>query len=208
MAKLKAQKREKLGTRSARRLRQDGLVPGIVYGHGQETIPITLSEHDLELAILHGQRVLELQIGRKKENVLVKEVQYDTYGQHALHVDLARVSLDERVEVTLPIVLRGTPDEGGVVQQNISDVTIRCVVTEIPEQIRASVSGMKVGDVMHLSDLPLPQGAELADEPEGIVCSIVMVAEEEPLAAEQPETAEPEVVGEKPQEESEQDEKS
>ena len=197
MAQLKVTKRQELGTRNVRRLREDGKIPGIIYGHAQQNVPITLDEHDLKLAIAHGERVLELNVARKTENVLIKEIQYDTFGQRILHVDLTRVALDERVEVTVPIVLRGTPVEG-ILQQRISDVSVRSLVTKIPEDIRAAVGEMNVGDTLRLRDLPLPEETELLDDPEAIVCSIIVMAEEpEEVPAEEAEAApEPEVLGE------------
>ncbi len=208
MAVLKATKRSDLGTRKVRLLRKKGDIPGVIYGHGEEVIPVTLHEHEVELAILHGERLLEVRIGNKKHNVLIKEIQYDTFGHEVLHIDLTRVNLDERVEVTVPVVLRGTPvgiDEGGVLQQAASEVTVECVVTAIPEEIRISVADLKVGDTLHMSDLPLPEGAKLMSDPEAVICSLSIVAEEEeaPVEAEEEETAaveEPEVIGEKKEE--------
>ncbi len=199
MPLLKATKRDALGTRKARRLRQNGNIPGIIYGHGEQAVPVTLSEHDVELVVLHGERLLEVELDGETHNVLIKEVQYDTFGQDVLHVDLTRVRLDERVEVTVPIVLRGRPaglDEGGVLHQMAPEATIECVVTGIPDDLRVNVADLKVGDSLHMRDLPLPEGATLLEEPEVLVCSVTVVAEEEEAPAEEA-AAEPEVIGEK-----------
>ena len=209
MALLKASKRSELGTRKVRNLRQQGLIPAIIYGHGKDTVPVTLNGHDVDLAIHHGQRVLEIKLSGKKENVLIKDIQYDTFGQDILHVDLARVSLDETVEVTVPIVLRGTPAgaaEGGVLQQIAPDVQIRCLVTAIPEEIRASVNDLKVGESLQMRDLPLPDGADLLSDVDAIVCSVSLVAEEEIEEAPPEEAAaEPEIIGEKKAEDQQQE---
>jgi len=204
---LKANKRTQVGTRAVRKLRKAGSIPGIIYGHSEAPLAITTSEHDVELALQHGERVLEMDVDGETINVLIKDVQYDTFGHEVLHVDLTRVNLDERVEVTVPVVLRGTPagaEEGGVLSQNTSDVTIECVVTAIPEELRVDVNAMKIGDVLHLSDLTLPEGAELVDEPEAVLCSVQLVAEEEEEeeeeAVEDEQGAEPEVIGGKPEE--------
>jgi len=209
MAMLKAGKRTEIGTRKARALRRQGSVPGIIYGHGEKPLPITLNRHDLGVVIDHGERLLELKIGKAGQNVLVKEVQYDTFGQEILHVDLTRVDLDERVTVTVPIVLRGTPvgvdEEDGVMQQAAPDVEVECRVNRIPEEIRASVTDLHVGDAIHMRDLELPQGASLVSEPEAIVCSVSVVAEEPEAEVEEAEegAGQPEVIGEKPAEEAE-----
>ncbi len=214
MALLKAQKRLDAGTRKARALRKQGLIPGVIYGHGRKTQPITMSEHDVTLAVLHGERLLEIELDGKKENALIKEVQYDTFGQEVIHVDLARVRLDERVEVTVPIVLRGTPvglASDGVLQQAANEVTMECIVTEIPEDISIQVTDLEVGEARYMRDLPLPEGAKLVSNSDTMVCSVIVIAEEEapPEVAEAEEAApEPEIIGEKPEpEEGEQETK-
>lgn len=206
MAVMKVIKREEAGTRSARRLRKKGLIPGVIYGHGEATESITLQEHEVELAILHGERLLEIDCEGKKQNVLIKDLQYDTFGQQVLHVDLARVHLDERVEVTVQIVLRGTPvgvtEESGMLQQTAAQVRIECTVQAIPEEIVVMVTELKVGDALTGADLPLPDGAKLLDDPASPVAAVRLVAEEEAEAPEQgPAAAEPEVVGEEKPEE-------
>ena len=210
MAVVKGTKRTELGSRKARRMRKQGEIPAIVYGHGEEAEPITLYEHDVELAVLHGERLLELELDDRKENVLIKDIQYDTFGHEILHLDLTRVSLDERVEVTVPIVLRGTPAgavEGGVLHQTAAEATVECLVTAIPEELRVSVAEMKIDDVLHMRDVPLPEGAKLLEDPETIVCSLSLVAEEvvAPVAVEAP-AGEPEVIGEKAEEKEEEKE--
>ncbi len=203
---LKASMREDRGTRSARHLRTQGMIPAVLYGHGKETLAITLSHHDLHTAVTHSERVLEIDLGGKPQNVMIKDVQWDTFGQHLLHVDLTRVDLDERVSVTVLIVLRGTPigveRENGVLQQMTSQVSIECAVRNIPEDLRTSVIGLKVGDALQLKDLELPEGATFLDDPETMVCNVTVVAEEEEaLAEEGDEDAGPEVIGEKNEDE-------
>jgi large subunit ribosomal protein L25 len=207
MPALKATKRSEIGTRKVKPLRSAGQLPGIIYGHKLDAVAITLQLHEVELAIHHGERLLEVDVDGATENVLIKEIQYDTFGQDILHVDLARVDLDELVEVTVQIVLRGTPVgaiEGGVLTQAMAETAIECMVRDIPEEIRLSVTELKVGDSLHLRDLKLPEGAKLIGEPGELVCSVNLVAEEvEPAPAEGEETTQPEVIGAKPEEEDE-----
>jgi len=208
MAVLKATKREGTGTRKARQLRNQGLIPGVIYGHGLESTPVTLSEHDVELAIMHGERLLEVDLDGKKENALIKDVQYDTYGQVVTHLDLARVNLDERVEVTVAIVLKGTPagvaEEGGVLQQIAAEAKIECPVRAIPESIDVSVSDMGIGQSLTIADLSLPDGSRCLDDPAAPVAVVRVVAEEEAAPAEEEEApAEPEVIGEKQESDAE-----
>jgi len=205
---MKAEKRAVLGTRASRQFRKLKKVPAIIYGHGVTPVAVALDGRELEKAIHHGDRLLELDLGDQKENVLVKEVQYDTYQQDIIHVDFARVNLDERVTVTVPILLRGTPAgaaDGGVIMPNIATVEIECLVTAIPDDVRASVTDMKLGDTLHMKDLPLPEGAKLISKGELIVASCTKIAEEvvaapaegEVVAAAATEGAAPEVIGEK-----------
>ena len=203
MEALKATRRSKMGTRPTRALRAQGLTPGIIYGHGKENVSIALNRHDLDVAIAHGERLLEIDLGKVKENVLVKDVQYDTFGQVIIHIDLTRVDLHDRVEVTVAVVLRGTPagvDEGGVLQQQTSEVTIECLVTAIPDDIRTQVNALNIGDSLRVGDLELSEGATLVTDPQQLLCSVIVVAEEEvPAEREEAEAgAEPEVIGEKP----------
>ena len=204
MAALKARLRTEHGTRAARQLRKEGLIPAVVYGHGQPTVSVALNEHEVDLAIHHGERILEIELDKKKENVLIKDVQWDTFGQQPLHVDLARVDLDERVQVTIPIVLRGTPagiSDGGVMQQSAAEVEIEVAVRKIPDEIRISVVSLAVGETIRMSDLELPEGATLLGDPEGPICSLILIAEEpEPEPAEPEEAPEPEIIGERGEE--------
>ncbi len=204
MAVLKASKREAFGTRKVKPLRAAGMIPGIVYGHNEPPLPITLSAHDVSVALAHGERLLELDVAGQVQNVLVKEVQYDPMGQEILHMDLTRVDLDERVEVTVPIVLRGTPAgaaDGGVLHQVSAEVTVECTVRAIPEEIRMSVAEMKIDDVLYMRDLPLTEGAVLVDDGETLVATVSVVKEEvEAPAPLEAAPAEPEVIGEKKEE--------
>jgi large subunit ribosomal protein L25 len=191
---MQAQARGELGSKKNRKLRQKGLVPGVVYGHKESIVPVTLPRKELSAYLAKGAHVFDLSVDGKSETVLVKEVQYDHLGIEVLHVDFARVSLTEKVTVTVPIELKGTPkgeDEGGVLTQVISDLEVECVVTDIPEAIRHNVSDMGLDAVLHVKELTLPPGVRpLADEDQ-VVATLSVVADEEAEAAE----GEPEVIG-------------
>src|SRR2546430_1155307 len=146
-AQITAKPRPELGSRANKRLRDAGFVPGVVYGHKEAVVPVTLPRKELSNHLSHGAHVFDLALDGKSEKVLVKEVQYDPLGIEVIHVDFARVSLDERVEVTVPLELKGTPKgeaDGGVLQQILSELEIECLVTETPEAIRHNVSEMGV----------------------------------------------------------------
>jgi len=207
MALLQITKREKLGSRHARQLRSKAMVPGIIYAHGEPNTPVSLRTHDIEAAVQHGERLLRAELDGKEENFLIKDVQYDFLGQQILHVDLARVRLDERVEVTVPVSLRGTPvgvdAEGGVLTQHLAELTVECLVTEIPEEVRAPVVDLHVNESLRVADLSLPENVKVLVDPETVVASVTVMAEEEvEVPAEGAATGEPEVIGEKPEEET------
>src|SRR5881227_2023107 len=160
-AQISAKPRPELGSRANKRLRDAGFIPGVIYGHKEAVIPVTLPKKEVVNHIHSGAHLFDLNLDGKSEKVLVKEVQYDHLGMEVLHVDFARVSLDEKVEVTVPLELKGEPKgtaEGGVLQQIISALEIECLVTDIPEIIRHNVSEMALDDVLHIKELQLPPG--------------------------------------------------
>ncbi len=200
-ANVTAQPRSELGSRANKRLRDKGFIPGVIYGHKEAVVPVTLAKKEVVGYLDKGAHVFDIAMDGKSEKVLVKEVQYDHLGQEVLHVDFARVSLDERVEVTVPLELKGEPKgeaDGGVLQQIVAELELECLVTEIPDAIRHNVSEMALGDVLHIKDLKLPPGVKAMQDEDLIVATVKVVAEEAP--AEAPEgSAEPEVIGRKPE---------
>jgi len=198
-AQISVKQRSELGSRANKRLRDGGQVPGVIYGHKEAVIPITLPKKDVTNHLSHGAHVFDLNFDGRSEKVLVKEVQYDHLGLEVIHVDFARVSLDEKVEVTVPLELKGTPKgeaDGGVLQQVLSELEIECLVTEIPEVIRHNVSEMALDDVLHVRDLQLPAGVRVLQDEDLIVAAVREVQEEAAVPAAEGE-AEPEVIGRK-----------
>ncbi len=149
-----------------------------------------------------AQHLFALTLDGKAENVLVKEVQYDHLGMEVIHVDFARVDLNERVEVTVPLEFKGTPKgeaDGGVLQQLVSELEIECVVTNIPDAIRYNVSEMALDSILHLKDIKLPEGVRALQDEDLIVASCKEIEEEVEEGA--ADTAEPEVIGKKKEDE-------
>ena len=200
---VKAEARNERGSRANKRLRDQGLIPGVIYGHKQDVLPITLPKKETVNHLNHGAHVFSLAIDGKTENALVKEVQYDHLGMEVLHIDFARVDLNERVTVTVPIELRGTPKgaaDGGVLTQVMADLEIECVVTDIPEVIKHSVADMELNSALHIKDLKLPAGATATHDGELIVATVKAIVEAAPAEAAEG-SAEPEVIGKKKEEE-------
>lgn len=202
---LKAEKRETTGTRAARKVRAAGMIPMVIYGHKQEALAVQTSYHDLALELQHRHRLLTVELDGKQERLLVKDVQYDHLYEKIVHVDLTHVNLDERVEMTVMVELRGTPEgaaEGGVLDQTLAEVTLECPVTSIPERIRASVMHLQVGDSLVAGDLEMPEGSTLVTDATAVVAAVRVLAEEPEEEVAEPEVgaSEPEIIGGKPEE--------
>ena len=187
-----------------KRLRQTGKIPAVLYGHGEGTVMLTASEKEINKMIDAGSHIIDL-AGEVSGTALVKEVQWDALGSNVLHLDLARVDANEKVEVTLQVVLHGEAPgvkDGGVVSLVRKELLILCPVSAVPDNIVCEIGGLELDGVISAGDLELPEGAELARSPDQTIASCQepqKQAEEE--AEEATEGAEPEVIGEdKPEE--------
>jgi large subunit ribosomal protein L25 len=195
--------RKETGTRAARRLRRDGHVPAVLYGHGEKCVELATSRDAVHAMVRHGSRFVEL-TGAVKTAAVVRELQWDTYGVEPVHVDFLRVSKSDRVKVKVPIDLKGEcPGQraGGVLNLVMHEVEIECTADTIPDHIHAQVGHLEVGHVIKVRDLQLPKGATpVADGDETVVTCLVPAKKGEEAA---PAAAEPEVIGRKPAEEGE-----
>ena len=203
---LETQPRQGRGTQAARRLRRQGLVPAVIYGHKKETVPIALNGEELHNAIRHGARVVDLKSGAGTEHALIQDLQWDHLGKDIIHVDFRRVDVDERVEVPVPIELRGIAPgvtAGGLLDQPLHTLTVECPVNAVPDSIRVNIGELQLDQSIHVRDLHLPPEVKVLDDPDAIVVHIrppqvEAEAAAAPVAAEQ---AEPEVIGRKAAEE-------
>jgi large subunit ribosomal protein L25 len=198
--RLKVDIREQTGSKAAVKVRQGGRIPAILYGHKQEPVAISLDAHDFVEGLHHGHRLMDLQIGRKLQKAIVKDLQYDYLGKDVIHADLVRVDATETVKVTVPIELRGTArgaEHGGIVEEHADHLEVECKVTDIPECIVVGVKQIEVGDVLHARDIELPEGVKLVTDPEMLIvtCSLVAAAKTTEQLEEEVPSA-PEVIGE------------
>ena len=176
---LKAELREHAGSKHAAKVRKQGRIPAIVYGHKQEPVAISLDAHNFVERVHHGQRLIDVQIGKKKEKMIVKDLQYDYLGKDIIHADLMRVSVTEMVKVTVPIELKGIAKgthEGGIIEEHADHLEIECRATDIPETIVVWVKEVSVGDALHAGDIELPDGVKLSSSPETLVVTCHLVA--------------------------------
>jgi large subunit ribosomal protein L25 len=205
MAELvKVERRETRGKRNARRGRRKGMLPAVLYGHGEEAISLALPADEFESAVRRGARLVKL-AGAVDEQAFIRAIQWDTWGTHVLHVDFTRVSEHEKVEVRVMIELRGEAPglkAGGVVKQNLHEVQIECEATAIPDKLHVNINHLEMGQAITVAQLELPPGITLFAEPETVVveCAEPVEVVEEAGA---PTEGEPEVIGRKKEEEEE-----
>lgn len=199
---IKVESRRAAGTRAARRLRRTGKLPAILYGHKLDPVSLTLDRHEVERQIGQGAHLLNLKLEGKEQACLIKDVQYDHLGSTPLHLDLTRVDLTERVKVQVPLEFRGTPqgvsESGGSFMQELGQIEVECLVSDIPEIIRVEVGELALDQVLHAKDLVLPEGVSSAADPEAVIAMVRMPAAKLAEAAEPTETpaaeGEPEVI--------------
>jgi large subunit ribosomal protein L25 len=195
--------RSQHGKLNNRRLRRAGKIPAVLYGHGLENVNLTVSAEALAATLRHGTRLVNL-TGAVEESAFIREFQWDTWGTHVLHVDFTRISIDEEVEVTVGIELRGEAPgvrEGGILDQFIHDVKIACPAGSIPEKLRVNINQLKLDEKIPLAQLELPSGTRLlVDDFEAVVVQCRLPAEEPEEAPAEPAPGEPEVIGAKKEE--------
>lgn len=208
-ATIKAKLRTQLGTQSARKLRRQGELPGVIYGHKLEPVHIVVQKEDMWSLIRHGSRVVDVVVeNRSAEKCFVREVQWDALGKEVLHVDFVRIRTDERVRTTVPVQLRGTPagvQAGGVLQQPLHTLEVECLAIHIPEAIRVNVADLQIGQAIHVRDLQLPEGVVALADPEAIVVQVAQAKAEAAPAEEVVGPMEPEVIGRKAAEKEEEE---
>src|SRR5688572_19699403 len=207
---LSAEKRAGRGSRKARHLRTEGKVPGVVYGHKEETISVSLSLHDLAQAVRHGARVVDLKTDAGVQTAQIIELQWDHLGQEILHVDFKRVSRDERIAVDVRVELRGIAPgvaAGGVLDQPLHTLKVECLAIAIPDSLRVNIGELQLDGAIHVKDVKPPEGAKILSDPEAIVVQVSAPAAEPAPVGEAPATAEPEVIGRAKEEEGEAEEK-
>ena len=179
---LHATMRDRLGSRYSRRVRSAGRLPAVVYGHKQDPVPISIDTREAMRMIGKGERVFTLEVeGGEHETVLLKELQYDHLGTNPVHADFARVDLDERVQVSVPIHLvgeaPGLKKAGAIMIHPVTEVELECAVVNLPEYIEVEVTALGVGESIRVSDVPLPKPTmKMLSDPDGDVAHIVIQA--------------------------------
>lgn len=192
--------------KTSKRLAAKGQLPAVLYGVGRDPMPVSIDRHDFELfAANHaaGATLVELKLeGTKKPiNAMIREVQHSPIKGNIVHVDFQEVSMNKAVHASVALSLVNDPAgvrAGGVLTVNIHELTVEAKPGDLPETLEHDVSALEVGDVLHVSDITAPKGVVLIDDPELVIASVTA-----PTVAEEPEleAAEPELIGEKSEEE-------
>jgi large subunit ribosomal protein L25 len=208
--------RDQVGKGAARTLRSKGLIPAVIYGHGRDPQPLSLNSRDLDKLLGHIQAestVIEVSVGGTTAKTLIREIQRHPIKRQILHVDFQALVAGEKVTVSIPILLEGIPEGvrlgGGVLDQTLRELEIEVDPSNIPDHIEFDVTNMVIGDSVHVSDLKMPEGVEVLDDPETSVAVLAAprAVIEETAATEPVEgaegVAEPEVIGKGPGDEEE-----
>jgi large subunit ribosomal protein L25 len=178
--KLQVQARESRGSAASRRLRAQGLIPGVLYGDGDTAHPFAIEERELRKALtgdhgLHAILDVVLEGQQKAHHAVVKEYQLDPVRTRLLHIDLHEVRLDQAIQTNVVVELVGEAigqKEGGVLSQINREVRVEALPMEVPDHLDLDVSAMVIGDSMRLSDLRVPGGVTLLDDPETVLATL------------------------------------
>jgi len=196
---LSVQERTERGSRATRRLRRQGLVPGVVYG-GKDggCSAFSVDARELRRVLIAGSAVFDVAIDGSARPVIVKDQQHHPVREHLTHIDLLEVRLDEKIQTTVALEITGVEEapgvkEGGIVEHVTRELNIEALPTSIPENITVDVSHLEIAGTMHLSEVTAPEGVEFLDDPEETIVATVTT----PTEVEEPEIEEEaELVGE------------
>lgn len=197
---IEVKKRAVVGSIGVRKLRGQGMVPAVLYGHGEENQNLMVRSDSLNTVIRHGSKLLSL-TGDVTDWALLREVQWDTFGVQVLHVDFTRVSQTEAVEVTLPVELHGQAPgigEGGQLNFVTHELTIKCPAASIPDHLIVTLNNLHLGKSIHANEVTLPEGAKMITPGQVVVVQVVKPHQE--VEVEPGSAAEPELIR-KPKEE-------
>lgn len=178
---LHVEARAKLGKQPTKRLRAAGQIPGVLYGHGEASVSLSLPKAAVAAVIRHGTRVVQLS-GAVQDSAIVKDVQWDPIGVEVLHVDLARVDRDEKVRLEIRLEMKGDAigaRQGGILELVMHELEIECPVVDLPDRLIVNVSGLEVGKAILASAIELPPNARLLTDPEAMVVHCVLPQDEE-----------------------------
>ena len=182
--KIAAETRTEFGKGAARRIRRDDKVPAVLYGGGVDPVHVTLPGHALMMALKNSNALLNIDFGDSNHLVIPKQVQRDPIRGFIEHADLLIVKKGEKVTVDIPVHLIGEAAPGSMVVQENTTVSVEAEATAIPNFFELSIEDLEIGSLLHASDIELPEGSELGDDPEMLIVNITAAPTEAELDAE------------------------
>ncbi|MBI2213162.1 MAG: 50S ribosomal protein L25 [Acidobacteria bacterium] len=200
---LEVSRREKTGKEQAKKLRQQGKIPAIVYGGHRDPVPVSVDlkvVSELVKKSEHGVRsifLLEMAGSDQKRHAMIKDVTINPISRKMIHIDFVRVMMDEKVKTVVPVHLTGTAKgvkEGGLLDWQVREVHIECLPGQIPDSIDMDVSGLEFNHFVKIGDLTAPEGVRILDDLERVLASVHGHKAEEEVAPSTEQANEPEVV--------------
>jgi large subunit ribosomal protein L25 len=203
-ASLTATVRDERGTGVARKLRQAGSVPAVIYGHGREPQSLVVNTREIDKLLSQfsaASTVIELSVGGTTAKTLIREIQRHPVKRNIVHIDFQQLVAGEKVTVSVPLRFHGTPDgvrvAGGILEETMHQVHLRCDPSLIPDHFDVDVTPLTIGHNFHVRDLTLPPGVTVLDEPGATVCLVAApkaAVEVTPAEGETPAAGEPELI--------------
>lgn len=173
---LELTERTKTGTRYAKRDREAGLIPAVIYGHKQDPAHVTVNAKAFTELLHEEVHVIDVKVGGKSEHTLIKAVQWDTYGREIVHIDLERVDMSETIEVEVELQLTGEPvalrEAGTVLDHPTTMVKISCRADAIPSHLEHSIAELEAGVPVTVADITTPAGIEIVMPTDQLICQI------------------------------------
>jgi len=188
--KIEVQKRDLSSKKSfVKGLRRSGDIPGIYYSHdSKESIPFLVTQKVLREALKSESQVYKINVGNKLRDVIIKSIQYHPMTEEMLHIDLYGVDMDTKVTVKVPILITGQPigvrEEGGVLNQSMTELDVECLPSDIPQNIEADVSNLAIGDTMRLENMTTADNLTLVGDSDMLIASVVAPAKQEEVEVE------------------------
>ncbi|MEV7421349.1 MULTISPECIES: 50S ribosomal protein L25/general stress protein Ctc [unclassified Streptomyces] len=181
--KISAEVRSEFGKGAARRARRENKVPGVIYGHGADTVHVTLPGHPLMMALKTANALITLDIDGRTELVIPKAVQRNAIKGDIEHVDLLAVKRGEKVTVEVAVHTEGELAPGANLLENVlNTLTVEAEATHIPQSVTVSIEGLDAGDSIAAKDVPLPSGTTLVTDEDAVVIQVLAAQAEEPAA--------------------------
>lgn len=184
---LEAKDRATLGTSNSRRLRRKGLIPAVLYGKKQANVNLVVDAAAFDAVRRHHSRILDVKLpSGEMQKAMIKELQWDTFGDEVLHIDLGRVALDDKIHLKIELKFTGEPKglaAGGHLEVHMHEAEIECLAGSIPDHIKVDVAHLELDQVLRVKDMKLPAGVKMLEDENNAVAGVKLALVEEAPAA-------------------------